>query len=98
MPFETRRGNAIRHGDSVLVPVARWWSLRRPGRLPGLIWNRPVGVEVERSGEKLFLPIPDRTRRVQLLFLAVGAAAFVLPRLVRRRKRPGRFRKLLFGR
>ena len=98
MPFQTRRGDAIRQGDSVLIPVARSWSPRRPGRFGALVWNRPVGIEVERSGEVLFLPVRDYTRRLQLLALGIGAAAFVLPRLVRRRKRGSLFRKLLFGR
>jgi hypothetical protein len=98
MPFQTRRGNAIRHGDSVLVPVARSWSPRRPGRIGALVWNRPVGIEIERSGEIQFLPVPDYTRRLQLLALGIGAAAFVLARFFRRRKRGGLFRKLLFGR
>src|SRR5262249_58572403 len=98
MPLQARKGNAMRHGDSVLVPIARSWTPRRPGRIGALVWNRPVGIEVERSGEMLFLPVPDYTRRLQLLALGIGAAAFVLQRIVRRRKRGGLFRKLRFGR
>jgi len=85
MFFETKRGRAVRHGGRVLVPVGRTWGLRLPGRPAFFVWNRPFGVEVESSGEKWFLPVRDQTRRVQWALLALGAAVFLLSRLLRGR-------------
>lgn len=83
--FETKRGETVRHEGRLLVPVARVWSLRLPGRRAAFVWNRPFGVEVEGGGEKVFLPVPDRTRRVQWALLAAGFAAFLLSRFFRGR-------------
>jgi hypothetical protein len=85
MPFETKRGTAVHHGGRVLVPVGRTWSSRLPGLRSVLVWNRPLGVEVEASGERWFLPVPDRTRRLQWAFLALGAAVFLISRFLRGR-------------
>jgi len=82
---ETQRSEAIRHGGRVLVPVARTWGLRLSGGRAWFVWNRPLGVEVERGGETWFLPVPDRTRRVQWALLALGAAFFLLSRFFRGR-------------
>jgi hypothetical protein len=40
---------------------------------------------VERAGEKVFLPIPDWTRRLQWALLAAGFAVFLLSRFFRGR-------------
>jgi hypothetical protein len=85
MIFEAKRGEAIRHDGRLLVPVAGSWSLRIPGCRAVAVWNRPLGVEVEGPGEKAFLPVPDRTRRVQWALLAAGFAVFLLSRFLRRR-------------
>ena len=85
MIFEIRRSGAVRHGGRVLVPVGRTWGLRIPGRPAVVYWHRPLGVEVEGPGEKRFLPVPDRTRRIQWALLAIGAAVFVLSRFFRGR-------------
>jgi hypothetical protein len=83
--FETKRGETVRHGGRLLVPLGRSWSLRLPGRRAAFTWNRPLGVEVEGAGEKVFLPIPDWTRRLQWALLAVGFAVFLLSRFFRGR-------------
>ena len=85
MGFETKRGTAVAHGGRVLVPVARTWRARLPMFRADFVWNRPLGVEVEGPGEKWFLPVPDRTRRVQWALLALGAAVFLLSRFLRGR-------------
>ena len=59
--------------------------MRVPGLRTALVWNRPLGVEVEGPGEKWFLPVPDRTRRLQWALLALGAAVFLLSRFLRGR-------------
>jgi hypothetical protein len=94
MRFETVRGEGIQHGGRLLVPVARSLRVRLPGLSGGLVWNRPIGVEVERAGERRLLPIQDPTRRLQWLLLGAGLAAALLYRSARRgpfRRRHNRF-------
>ena len=85
MIFEAKRGEAIRHEGRLLVPVARTWSLRMPGGRAVAVWNRPLGVEVEGPGDRVFVPVRDRTRRVQWALLGAGFAVFLLSRFFRRR-------------
>lgn len=85
MIFETKRGEAIRHGGRILIPVGRSWTMPLPGGRGAFVWNRPLGLEVEGPGEKVFLPVPDRTRRGQWGLLAAGFAVFLLSRFFRGR-------------
>ena len=85
MRFETKRAEPIAHGGRLLVPVGRSWTLPLPGRRAAFVWNRPLGVEVQGPTETVFLPVPDRTRRVQWALLAAGFAVFLLSRFFRGR-------------
>ncbi|HLN57906.1 MAG TPA: hypothetical protein VK416_05055 [Thermoanaerobaculia bacterium] len=80
---ETWRAEGFRHGGRLLVPISRTVTVRLPGRAGGLVWNRPLAVEVQESGGRRSLSIPDWTRRVQWLLLGAGAAAGILHRLAR---------------
>jgi hypothetical protein len=84
--LETKRGRPISHGRGVLVAVARSVRADSPGGRGGLVWNRPVGVEVDDPGGRRFVPIPDPTRRIQFLLLGSGIAAAALLRLFLRRR------------
>jgi hypothetical protein len=84
----TWRAKGLRHGGRLLVPVSRTVTVRLPGRAGGLVWNRPLAVEVRESGERRVLPIPDWTRRLQWFLLGAGAtAAILLRRAARHRNR-----------
>ncbi|HSP94788.1 MAG TPA: hypothetical protein VLU06_09570 [Thermoanaerobaculia bacterium] len=80
---ETSRAEGFRHGGRLLVPISRTVTVRLPGRAGGLVWNRPLAVEVQESGGRRFLSVPDWTRRLQWILLGAGAAAGILLRLGR---------------
>jgi hypothetical protein len=98
MEFEARRAEKIRHAGRVLVPLARCWSLRLPGRLGGFVWNRPLGVVVKSGGERSFLPVPDRTRQIQWLLWGAGVATAMLVRAARTRCARRRRERFFFRR
>jgi hypothetical protein len=77
----------VQHGDWLLVPISRSLTIRLPAVLGGLVWNRPLGLLVERSGERRFIPIRDRTRQLQWLLLGAGVAAVLVCGIIRRRNR-----------
>jgi hypothetical protein len=84
---ETSWGDEIEHGDRLLVPVGKSVRVsfsRRPG---GIVWTRPLGVEVHEAGEERFLPVHDRTRRLQWLLLCAGMAGGLLLHLARAHRR-----------
>jgi hypothetical protein len=77
----------VQHGDRLLVPISRSLTIRLPAVSGGLVWNRPLGLLVERSGERRFIPIRDRTRQLQWLLLGAGVAAALVCGIIRRRNR-----------
>jgi hypothetical protein len=79
--METLRADGLRHGGRLLVPVSRTVTVRFPGRAGGLVWNRPVAVEIRGPGGWRSLSVPDPTRRLQWLLLGAGAAAGILLRI-----------------
>jgi len=86
MAIESTRGAPVEHGGRVLCPVAQTLSLWLPGLAGGLVWNRPLGVEVEERTRKHFVRVPDRTRQIQWLLLGTGLAVGFLVRRIRRRR------------
>jgi hypothetical protein len=89
----THYGASIAHHGRRIVPAARSFLLRLPGEYGGLVWNRPAGVRVEEESGARWVPITDRTRRIQIGLLAAGlAAAFLVGRA------RSRSRRRVFGR
>ncbi|MGQ9554884.1 MAG: hypothetical protein ACUVWR_12310 [Anaerolineae bacterium] len=84
--IETKAGEPIVAGDATVTPLARSLILRLPGKLGGLVWNRPIAVRVQTGhGEKRTLPIPDVTRQAQLrLFGTALILAFLIGLILRR--------------
>jgi hypothetical protein len=78
--LQTRSGPPIVVGDVRVTPQARALAIRWPGG--GWVWNRPVGVLVERDGETDSIPILDLTRvaRWSMLGLALAFVAFAFLR------------------
>jgi hypothetical protein len=72
-------------GDVTVTP--RSWSL--VVRLPfgGFVWHRPVGVLVQRGESVDYLPIHDRTQRIQLACIGALVAAFLVSRLVQQMRK-----------
>jgi hypothetical protein len=58
-------GEPVSVGGTRVTPRARVLEIRWPGG--GLVWNRPVGVTVERDGQTTRMSIVDATRVAQLV-------------------------------
>ena len=94
METKLRTGSPVSHRGRTLVPMARSFLLRLPGKGAGLVWNRPAGVRVEDPSGARWLRITDRTRRIQWSLLAAGlAATFVVARARRQRPKRGLFQR-----
>ncbi len=71
-------------GEYTIRPVAHAAALRWP--FGGLVWNRPVAIEVQQGDQIERIPIPDVTRLAQIAAAAAGAMlAIVLWLLWRKR-------------
>jgi hypothetical protein len=86
--YEARQGAPIQAGGRTLTPVARSLRISLPGKAVGLIWNRPVAVNVQAAGEAdRMIPIVDVTRIAQLWIVgAFFLFAFILGTIVRARR------------
>ena len=80
--WETASGEPVTAEGVTLTPVSRALTLRWPRG--GLVWNRPLGLDVERGGELARIPIVDVTRVAQLalfglsmLFALAGLVAWI---------------------
>ena len=62
------KGQPMRLLGHQITPIGRVWHLQWPGG--GLIWHRPIAIEVQQEGKTARLPIYDATRRVTLALLA----------------------------
>ena len=83
--FHTVPGDSVTASGVTVTPIARTLTVRTG--FGGLVWNRPVGVRVERNGRVEQLRIVDLTRAIQVGLLASGAvAAVALAVLVRRKE------------
>jgi hypothetical protein len=85
---ETQAGNPIQVGKIKIIPVAQVVKLQPPGFQGGLIWNRPVWVQVyKEDGSHERIPVFDFTRLAQIILagLALGVTVFwVLNKFFRR--------------
>ena len=87
--IETRSGAPLQASGWTVTPVTRVLIIRFPFLHGGLIWNRPIELRVQASGEpeqKLYLP--DVTRQIQYALLG-GSLLFSLLILLGFRQRRG---------
>ena len=84
--WQTVSGDKVTAGDVTVTPQSRALTIRWP--YGGLVWNRPVGILVERGEQAERIPIVDVTRMAQLglfgLSLVFSMIIFVLS--IRRRR------------
>lgn len=80
----TTTGEPIAAGETTILPHAKVLSLMLPGDIGGLVWSRPVSVQIgDEPGQQI--PIRDTTRLLEILVFVVGLLlAFILPRVFRR--------------
>ncbi len=79
---ELRTGEPQQAGTTRLTPVSQAVILQYPGRHGGLVWNRPVAMQVTQAdGSERTLPIPDPTRNILLALLVIGLVGSGLIRL-----------------
>ncbi len=88
--YETR-GQPIHAQGQDITPIGRVMQIGWPR--VGLIWHRPVAVEVRRNDGVKRLPIRNRTRRA-IVFFSVGLSASILalPLLMQQRNLRERIR------
>ncbi len=83
--YRIRDGRPIVVGDLTVTPRCRALAVRLP--FGGYVWNRPVGVLVERDGRVERLPIFDLTRVLQIALFGVSLGfALCAATATRRRK------------
>jgi hypothetical protein len=69
--WETSHGDRVSVGELTVTPLSQALSVRWSHG--GWLWNRPVGVLVERDGRTERIPIIDVTRAAQIGLYALGA-------------------------
>lgn len=86
--YEEQGGTPVQAGKVRLTPISRFLKITPPGWNGGVVWNRPVAVQVEHeSGEVQVLPVQDVTRQALVSFAALGLMTACLFALTRRKKR-----------
>jgi len=84
--WQTLSGDKVTVGDVTVMPQSKALTICCPRG--GLVWNRPVGILVERGEQTERIPIVDVTRIAQLgllgLSLVFSMVIFVLS--IRRRR------------
>ena len=60
LKFETHTGEPVSLGDTTITPQSQAVIVRWPQG--GFVWNRPIGVIVDRAGQTERHPIIDVTR------------------------------------
>lgn len=85
--LQTNVGNPITLGDTTITPQSQALIIRWPRG--GFVWNRPIGVIVDRGGQTQRLPIVDVTRNAMwslagltLLFSVIIMLAAAQPRSI----------------
>lgn len=83
LQVETRAGDPIQAGDTTIVPLAKSYQFRLPGKAGGVIWNRPASVVVQTAlGQEYILPVRDVTRQAQFALLGGSLLVGLLTWLV----------------
>jgi len=76
---KTKAGSAISSGETHVMPLAHSVCLQPRGLPFGIIWNRPLSVVVRTADGKVReVPVPDITRRRQVMWLAIGVFGSLL--------------------
>lgn len=85
---QTSAGEPVIAGEVRIYPVARSYRINFPAASGGIVWNRPLAVIVEDSnGSRQIIPVQDRTRQLQITFLAAGFFGTLLTWLIFRRSK-----------
>jgi hypothetical protein len=85
---QTSSGEPIIVGDLNVFPVARSYRINFPKDRGGVLWNRPLAVIVEdQHGSRQIIPVPDKTRRLQMAILAAGLFGSFFAWMILRRSR-----------
>lgn len=58
--IETQTGEPLTVGETTITPQSQALIVRWPRG--GFVWNRPIGVIVDRGGQTRHIPIVDVTR------------------------------------
>jgi len=83
---QTRTGEPLLVGATVVVPVSQSVSLQAPGLNGGFVWNRPIAVKVTTAdGQETLIPVPDVTRQALLAVAAISMIGALLIRLLVRK-------------
>lgn len=85
---QTSAGEPVQVGEMHVYPIARSYMVNLPSVKSGIVWNRPLAVIVEDSrGKRQIIPVHDKTRQLQIAFLAAGLiGAFLTWAIFRRSK------------
>jgi hypothetical protein len=80
LQVETRPGKALQVRNTRFIPFAQSYRMIIPGFQGGLVWNRPVSIlTVYPDGSEIVTPVPDVTRRIQIMIWTFGLlGGFVL--------------------
>jgi len=85
---QTSPGDPVEVNEVTIYPVARSYRINLPGVRGGIIWNKPLAVIVEDSnGNRQVLPVPDRTRQLQIAIFYAGLIGTLLTWLIFRKSR-----------
>lgn len=84
LQIKSVRGERIEFDDTAVTPISKALVLRLP--MGGFVWNRPVGVEVERDHNIERIPIIDVTLVVQIGLVAIGLILTIAFWLISRKK------------
>ncbi len=80
------RGQPVQTWGYECIPIGQVLQVKWPGG--GVVWHRPLAVEVHQNGQSSRLPISDVTRRLQIsLAAATALLLWGLPWLIRRVRR-----------
>ena len=84
--WRTISGDKVTVGDVTVTPQSRALTIRWPRG--GLVWNRPIGILLERGEQTERIPIVDVTRMAQLglLGLSLMFSMVILVLSIRRRR------------
>ena len=86
--WRTISGDPVIIGDVTVTPQSRALTIRWPRG--GLVWNRPVGILVDRDEQTARIPIVDVTRMAQLGLLGLSLVFSMVIFVLSIRQRRGR--------